>query len=326
MDTHGAPRLVLAGGTGFLGRLLAAHFWGRGWEVAVLSRDPGRAPAGTSGVAWDGRTRGPWEAALAGAAAVVNLTGRSVNCRYTPANREEILASRVDATRVLGEALGECAAPPPVWLNASTATIYRHSLDRPMDEETGDIAATPEAKDAFSVDVAVAWEAALEAAAVPGVRKVALRAAMVLAREPGSVFPVLLRLARLGLGGAMAGGRQYVSWIHGEDFCRAVEWLIERSVLCGPVNLAAPTPVPNAEWMRCFRRAAGVPVGLPAARWMLEVGAWAMGTETELVIKSRRVVPGRLSGEGFGFRYAEPEPAILALAGASRRGPRPRKA
>jgi uncharacterized protein (TIGR01777 family) len=301
-ETGMAGRLVLAGGSGFLGRVLAAHFAAAGWEVVVLGRRAG-TPGGARWVQWDARALGPWASELEGAAAVVNLAGRSVNCRYDAGNRAAILHSRVESTRVLGRAIAACEAPPPVWLNSSTATIYRHSLDRPMDEATGEIGATPAAKDAFSVEVAQAWEAALAETETPGVRKVALRTAMVLGLDPNSVYPTLLRLARLGLGGPLAGGRQYVSWIHAADFCRAIEWLIERPELSGPVNVAAPSPVTNAELMRRFRAAAGTPFGLPASRWMLELGAWALGTETELVLKSRRVVPRRLLESGFEFRF-----------------------
>jgi uncharacterized protein (TIGR01777 family) len=247
---------------------------------------------------------------------VLNLAGRSVNCRYTAGNRREMLDSRTESTRVLGQAIAACSRPPRVWLNSSTATIYKHSFDRAMDE-TGEIGATPEAKDAFSIEVATAWEQAFAEASTSATRKVALRTAMVFGLGKGGVFEVLHRLTRLGLGGTMGHGRQYVSWIHEEDFCRAVEWLIEREDLSGPINLAAPTPVPNREMMRIFRRVCGMPIGLPATRWMLEVGAFMLRTETELIIKSRRVVPGRLLTSGFEFRHPEMEGAARELMGRS---------
>ena len=306
-------RVILAGGSGFLGQSLARGLAEEGYELIVLTRSPRAPEGGVRFVGWDGSTRGDWVAWLEGAKLVVNLAGRSVDCRYHADNRRAILDSRIQSTRVLGEAIGQCAKPPSVWLNSSTATIYKHSLDRPMDEATGEIGATPEAKDAFSVEVARAWERALDEARTPATRKVALRTAMVLGLGGGGVFPVLRRLVRLGLGGPMAGGNQFVSWIHEEDFCRAIHWLIMRDDLSGPVNLAAPGPATNREMMRAFRRVCRVPVGLPAPRWMLEVGAFFLRTETELIIKSRRVVPGRLMASGFQFRFSNLEDAVRNL-------------
>lgn len=299
-------KIILAGGTGCLGRLLQRHLTKQGFEVCVLSR---RAEAGT--VRWDGETLGPWTAELEGAAAVINLAGRSVDCRYTAANRRRIMDSRIKSTRVVGEAIGRCARPPRVWLNSSTATIYRHTFG-PSWDETGETGATPAAKDAFSVEVATAWEHEFGRAVTAHTRKVALRTAMVLSRG-GGVFPVVDRLVRCGLGGAMAGGRQFMSWIHEDDFCRALGWLIQRGDFAGPVNLAAPNPLTNAGFMREFRRVRGVPFGLPAAGWMLEVGAVFLRTETELIIKSRRVVPGRLLDAGFTFRFPELPAALVHL-------------
>ena len=304
------PRVILAGGSGFLGRPLARYLVAREYEVVVLSRDCRQVGLPGRQVHWDGRTTGAWVEQIEGARAMVNLAGRSVNCRYTAANRRSILDSRVVPTRVLGEAIGQCAQPPRVWLNSSTATIYKRSFDRAMDEATGEIGATPEAKDAFSVEVARAWEGALERAHTPGTRKVALRTAMVLGSGEGGVFRVLRRLTRMGLGGAMGGGRQFVSWVHEEDFCRAVQWLIDRDDLAGPVNVAAPGPVTNREMMRTFRRLCGMPIGLAATRSMLELGALFLRTETELILKSRRVIPGRLTESGFEFRFARLEEAL----------------
>jgi uncharacterized protein len=294
-------RLVLAGGSGVLGTLLARALSGKGYEITVLTRSPQEGGAVRS-VGWDGRTPGPWRQELEGAAAVINLTGRSVNCRYNETNRRLILESRVLSTRVLGEAIAGCAKPPPTWLNASTATIYKHSYDKTMDE-MGEIAADKDAKDEFSVEVAQAWEEALAGAATPGTRKIPLRLSMVFGPGPGTVFHVLRRLAWLGLGGSMGGGRQFVSWIHHEDFCRAVEWILEHPEMRGPVNVVGPGPLTNREMMSVFRQVCGRAVGLPAARWMLEIGAWIMRTETELMIKSRRVMPAKLLGAGFTFRF-----------------------
>jgi uncharacterized protein len=333
-------RIVLAGGSGVLGRLLARVLAAQGYDITILTRFPGKVGTPRCGVrsaqkqnntraarfagcadpalaarniAWDARTLGPWRQELEGTAAVINLTGRSVNCRYNAANRRAILESRVLSTRVLGEAIAGCAQPPPTWLNASTATIYKHSFDRPMDE-SGEIAADKDAKDEFSVEVAQAWEKALAEAPTPATRKIPLRMSMVFATAQGSVFPVLRRLVRLGLGGSMAGGRQFVAWIHQEDFCRAVAWILEHPELRGPINVVAPNPLPNREMMAVFRKVCGAPFGLPAARWMLEIGAFFMRTETELIIKSRRAMPGQLAASGFQFQFPTFQSALEDLA------------
>jgi uncharacterized protein (TIGR01777 family) len=295
-------RIVLAGGSGFLGRALASYFSKGGWEVVVLTRFPNTSERTVREVAWDAHSAGPWQAELEEAVAVVNLTGKSVNCRYHAQNRQEILESRTNSTRVLGEAVGRCVNPPKVWLNASTATIYRHTFG-PAWDEGGQVEPTPEAKDAFSLEVAEAWERVFEEAQTPRTRKVALRTAMVLGTGQNSVFPMLRRLVCLGLGGKMGTGKQFVSWIHEADFCRAIEWLLEHDSLDGIVNVAAPNPLPNHEMMKTLRQVCGVPVGLPAATWMLEFGAFFLRTETELIIKSRRVVPSRLLKSGFQFRF-----------------------
>jgi uncharacterized protein (TIGR01777 family) len=297
-------RIVLAGGSGFLGQALAGHLGKSGHEIVILTRTPRPRTDDAREVGWDGSAQGPWQEDLEGALAVINLTGKSVNCRYTAANRKEILESRVNSTRCLGEAIGSCRIPPPVWLNASTATVYRHTFDAAWDER-GETEASGEAKDGFSVEVAWAWERALAEAATPQTRKVALRTSMVLGLSRNSVFPVLRRLTRLGLGGKLDSGRQFVSWIHELDYCRAIDWLLAHEELSGPINVTAPNPVTNAEMMRIMRGICGVPIGLPASGWMLEVGAFLMRTETELVLKSRRVVPGRLLRSGFEFRFAE---------------------
>ena len=299
-------RIVIPGGTGQVGTLLARAFHAAGDVVVVLSRRPNGVGVPWRVAAWDARTAGPWAAELEGVDAVVNLAGRRVDCRYTPANRREIMASRVDSTRAVGRAIAAAARPPRVWLQAGTATIYAHRYDAPNDEATGVIGgAEPGAPYTwrFSIDVARAWEAAAMEEALPATRRVVLRAAMVMSPDRGGVFDVLLRLVRLGLGGTAGDGRQYVSWVHGDDFVRAVRWLVGRDDLAGPVNVAAPAPLPNAEFMRALRRAWGAPMGLPAGRWMLEAGAVALRTETELILKSRRVVPGRLLDAGFAFDH-----------------------
>jgi len=306
------PKIILAGGSGFLGKVLAAYFAAKGIEVVILTRRPVHRADSIREVSWDGQRIGVWVRELEGARALINLAGISVNCRYHAQNRKLMLDSRLDSTRVLGEAVARCTNPPPVWLNSSTATIYRHTYGPAWDED-GQIGGCPEAKDIFSVHVATEWERVFGEATTPRTRKVALRSAMVLGHAKNSVLPNLLRLARLGLGGRLAGGRQFVSWIHEEDFCRAVEWILEHEELSGPVNLAAPNPVTNAELMTAIRKVCGAPFGLPAPLWLLEIGAFLLRTETELLIKSRRVMPGKLVADGFAFRYPHLTRAIEQL-------------
>ena len=302
-------KIILAGGGGFLGTALAQRFVARGDEVVVLTRSPRERADGAKEIFWDAKTLGEWAALVDGADAVINLTGKSVDCRYTATNRRLLIASRVDSTRVIGEAIARAARPPRVWLNASSATLYKHSFDTAMDE-TGATGATPEAKDEFSIEIIRQWENALNAARTPQTRKVALRITLVFGNE-GGVFPVFRRLAKFGLAGAQGSGRQMVSWIHLEDFCRAVEWILAHDELDGAVNVSAPGALPNREVMRQVRRAGGAPFGLPTPEWLLAVGAFFIRTETELLIKSRYVSPGRLLASGFKFQFPD-LPAALA--------------
>jgi uncharacterized protein len=297
-------KLVLAGGTGQLGTLFATTHHAAGDEIVVLSRAPHEAPWRV--VPWDAKALGPWTAELENADVVFNLAGRSVNCRYTPANREAIMSSRIDSTRILGKALSQAAAPPKLWLQMSTATIYAHRYDAPNDERTGVIGGNePGAPETwrFSIDVATRWEAALDEVPIPNVRKVKLRAAIVMSPLRGGPFDILLRLVRLGLGGTSGNGRQYVSWVHGDDFVRALNHVIANEALSGAINIASPNPLPNELFMSDLRLAWGAPFGLPSPAPLLEIGAALMNTETELVLKSRRVVPTRLTETGFTFTY-----------------------
>jgi uncharacterized protein (TIGR01777 family) len=297
-------KIVIPGGTGQVGTLLARAFVADGHEVVVLSRTSRSAPWRV--VAWDAETLSHWAAEIDGADAVINLAGRSVNCRYTARNRRLIKESRVKSTRAVGNAITRAAHPPRVWLQASTATIYAHRYDAPNDEATGLLGGSePGAPDTwrFSIDVAQSWEQAANDFRLPQTRLVLLRSAMTMSPDPGGVFDVLLRLVRWGLGGASGDGRQYVSWIHDLDFIRAIYWLIDHPELAGPVNLASPHPLPNAEFMRTLRTSWGISFGLAAARWMLEIGAFFLRTETELILKSRRVVPGHFLQSGFLFDF-----------------------
>ncbi|MFI9646536.1 epimerase [Streptomyces sp. NPDC052040] len=306
-------KVVLAGGTGQVGTILDRALTGAGHEVTVLTRRPVRA----GHVGWDGVALGKWASVIDGCDVVVNLAGRSVSCRYTAENLRAMMDSRVASARVVGEAIATAVRPPRVWLQMSTATIYAHRFDAANDEATGMVGGTEPGVPGYweySVRIARAWERALAEAETPATRKVALRAAMVMSPDRGGVFDVLSRLVRLGLGGPVAGGAQYVSWIHERDFVRAVEFLIAREDMAGPVNLAAPGPLPHRAFMRELRAAWRVPVGLPATRGMAELGALLLRTDTELLLKSRRVTPGRLSGAGFSFIHPEWASAARSLA------------
>ncbi len=298
-------KIVIPGGSGQVGTVLARAFHERGDDVVVLSRTQTTAPPSRT-VKWDGESLGEWVSEFEGADAIINLAGQSVNCRYTEANRRIITESRVKSTRIVGQAIAETDNAPRAWLQASTATLYAHRYDAPNDEATGIIGGSePNAPDTwrFSIDVVKKWERELNAAATPHTRKVLMRSAIVMSPGQGGPFDMLLRLVRLGLGGRFGDGKEFVSWIHDQDFVRAVDWLIQQEDLEGPVNLAAPNPIPNSEFMQALRKAWGIPFGLPATEWMLELGAFVLRSETELMLKSRRVVPSRLLQSGFSFLF-----------------------
>ena len=296
-------KIVIPGGTGHLGGILRRTFRAGGHEVVLLGRG-----GGPGVVPWDGRNLGPWVSEIEGADVVINLAGRSVDCRYTAANLREMRDSRVFSTRVIGQAITQAIRPPRVWLQMSTATIYAHRFDAENDEATGilggDEADAP-AYWRYSIDIAQAWERTLNEAVTPRTRKLALRTAMVMSTEPGCVLSILLGLTRFGLGGTLGSGRQYVSWLHEDDFVRAIGFLIERDDIDGVVNLAVPHPLPQRQFMAALRRAWGIGFGMPATEWMLEIAAFVHRTDTELLLKSRRVVPGRLLEAGFKFLHPE---------------------
>lgn len=307
----------MPGGSGHVGQSLRRHFEANGHEVLVISR------SGSDG--WDGKSLGPWTSKLEGSDVVINLSGRSVNCRYNRANLDEMMASRVNATRVIGEAIRQCTKPPKVWINSSTATIYQHRFDAPNDDHTGILGSEADrmpAKWLASVNIAIAWEEALWKAEVSATRKIAIRSAMVMAPIDGSIFAVLVGLARRGLMGTQAGGKQYVSWIHEQDFCRAIDWIVEHSDMQSPINVTSPNPLPQREFAKILRDAVGAKIGLPATRWMLELGAIGMRTETELLLKSRRVVPSLLLESGFKFDFphwtAASRDLVAKLVGSGR--------
>ncbi len=286
------------------------------FSAAACKAFRGRHVSGT------GLLLGPWVADLEASDVLINLAGRSVNCRYTKHNRQEILDSRVRSTLVLHQAVAGLRSPPAVWLNASTATIYRHAVDRAMDETTGELGGDEPGAPAtwnFSIQVAKAWEEAFFSAHPPRTRQVALRSAMTFSPDRDGVFDVFLKLVRHGLGGTILPGTQFVSWIHDVDFIRAIEFLIATPSFSGPVNVAAPGPLQNRQFLGVLRKAWGTRIGLPVAPWMLEAGTFLMRTESELVLKSRRVVPGRLLEAGFEFTYPTWERAASDLVARWRR-------
>lgn len=298
------PLMILAGGNGFLGRHLAYHFRQLGYEVLTLTRRARQFGE----VAWNGRTLGPWAKKLEGAAVLINLAGKSVDCRYHAVNKYAIVHSRTESTRVLGEAVAQCQNPPAVWLNSSTATIYQHTADEaPANTEaTGCIGRN------FSEMVAQKWEAEFWLTPTPRTRRVALRTAIVLGAD-GGALPVMARLARLGLSTPQGDGKQWVSWLHVEDFCRAVEFLVARPALEGAFNLCAPQPLRNQDFNVLLDYHYRPKWHLPQPKWLLEIGAFLLGTETELILKSRKVVPQRLLDAGFRFRFSECAVALAEL-------------
>lgn len=308
-------KIVIPGGSGELGTIIGSAFAESGYEVVILSRsNSSTEEKGITYVQWDGVSPGPWMQQIDGSDLVFNLAGRSVNCRYTDATRQEIMESRVLSTRAVGRAIEIADNPPPLWINMSTATIYAHSYDKGNDEFTGIIGGEePSAPKSwgFSIKVAKAWEEAVDNAFVPGiVRKVKLRSAVVMTPDPGGPFSIMSKLVRLGLGGKNASGKQMISWISDKDFIKSIFFILNNPQLEDIVNVTSPNPLANADFMRILREAWGKPIGLPAAQWMLSIGAVLLKTETELVLKSRYVLPGKLLQAGFTFDQAQwPEAA-----------------
>ncbi len=321
-------RIVLAGGSGQLGTLLARHFQERGNRVTVLTRSPYAAPWPT--VYWDGTSPGEWVETLDGADVCIHLSGRGINCRYTAQNCGELYDSRIGPTLLLHKVFAALPSPPRLWINASSATIYRHSLDRGMDEFTGQHGGgewietgirahrrVPE-KWRWTVSLIEDWEAAFFAKQMAGTRRIALRSSIVMSPAAGA-FATLSNLVLASLGGAAGNGRQFVSWIHETDLSRAVEFLIARETISGPVNMTAPTPLPNHEFMAALREAWDMPNGLPIPAPLLSLAAVFLRTEPELLLKSNRVVPGKLLSAGFEFQFPEWPEAAADLVRQCRR-------
>jgi len=306
-------KIIIAGGTGHIGEAMVRHFNQQGHQVFVLSR---KADVSKNQIRWDGIHLDEWAQQIDGADIVVNLAGRTVNCRYTKENLQQMMDSRVQSTRVIGEAIALAKNPPSLWLQMSTATIYAHRFDQPNDELNGIIGGQEKNVPAYwkySIDIAENWEMTLNQAGVSRTRKVALRTAMVMGFHPESVFGVLKKMTLLRLGGAIAGGRQFVSWIHEKDFLRAVDFIIQHSEIVGAVNICAPHPLVQKDFMKTLRQALNIKIGLPAMAWMAEVGAFFLRTDTELLLKSRRVIPTRLLNSGFQFLFPTWKEASLDL-------------
>lgn len=290
-------KIIIAAGTGFLGKVLLEHFQNPLNDIIVLTRGKTMLKNNIRYIHWNAKTMTGWEKELENADVLINLTGKSVDCRYTEANKKEILLSRIKSTKILNKAVLQCTHPPQHWLNSSTATIYRHSLDQQMDEYTGEIG------NDFSMNVAQSWEKAFFKTETPKTLKTALRTAIVLGKKGGAFLP-LKNLTKMGFGGKQGNGNQFVSWIHEEDFARAIAFIIEKQIV-GKINLVAPAPVRNKDFMKALRKAMKIPFGAPIGKRMLEFGAKIIGTETELVLKSRNVIPKRLLENGFEFKYAD---------------------
>ncbi|MBX9784542.1 MAG: TIGR01777 family oxidoreductase [Chitinophagaceae bacterium] len=308
-------KIIIAGGSGFIGEEMIKHF-GRENQLIILTRNKTHSAnnrnqfsslskedlINTSYVHWDGVTVGDWARELEAADILINLSGKSVNCRYTEKNKAAIFSSRLLPTKALGEAISKLTTPPKLWINASSATIYRHATDKPQDEYTGEI------KNDFSVQVCKQWEETFYNQRTPFTGKVALRMAITLG--PGGVMIPYFNLLKFALGGHQGSGKQMYSWVHIEDTCRMIEWLYEHDELEGTFNCSSPNPVTNEAFMSTLRKVTGYKIGLPAFEWMIKIGTAITGTEAELVLKSRWVVPTKILETGFQFKYPQLEAAL----------------
>lgn len=299
-------KIVLAGGNGYLGTVLAKHFSQMADEVIIFARKQQAELGNIKTLLWDGKTMGEWAGSLDGTDLLVNLCGKNVNCRYTEQNKKEIFDSRLIPTRLLGKAIKDLKNPPKLWINITSATIYRHAEDHEQDEFTGEIGT------GFSIEVCKAWENSFFETETPQTRKIALRMGIVLGLQDGA-FPRLLNLVKLGMGGKQGNGQQYMSWIHETDVALSIEWLLNHPEIKGVVNCTAPNAVKNDLFMRSIRKAFGVGFGMPTPAWLLAIGAKIIGTETELILKSRWVKPAVLLDGGFEFKYGEVREAMEAL-------------
>lgn len=311
-------KIILAGGTGFIGQEMTKYF-GKENTIVILTRQVKNEKTNRNDydslsltdlknvryTKWDGRTAGDWVSELDGSDIIINLAGKSVNCRYNEKNKNEIFQSRTDAVKAIGDAIGKCSSPPSLWINASSATIYRHAEDGPQDEYTGEF------RDDFSVQVCKRWEKTFNDQLTTQTRKVALRMAITLG--PGGILVPYFNLLKFGLGGRQASGHQMYSWIHVEDTCRMIEWIYDHKEIEGTYNCSSPNPVKNREFMKILRKVTGHVLGLPAYKWMLQIGAPIIGTEPELVLKSRWVLPTKILETGFQFNHPLLESALADI-------------
>ena len=292
-------KLIIVAGTGFLGQVLINHFKNKFEEIVILTRGKSQIIDGIKYVNWNAKTFSGWEKELENATVLINLAGKSVDCRYTKENKKEILLSRIESTKVLNQAVLNCTNPPKHWLNSATATIYRFSLDKQMDEIDGEIG------NDFSMNVAQSWEKSFFKTKTPHTLKTALRTSIVLGKKGGAFIP-LKTLAKIGFGGTQGKGNQFISWIHEEDFARAIEFVIQKEII-GVINIVSPQPIPNSDFMKKLRKSVGFPIGISLNTFLLEIGSFIIRTQTELVLKSRNVIPKRLLENGFQFNYGNLE-------------------
>ena len=295
-------KIIIAGGSGFLGQVLENYFSKKRYVIKILTRNP----TTENHILWDAKTIGNWVHELENSEALINLTGKSVDCRYTTSNKKEIYDSRINSTKILGLAINQCEHPPKVWFNSSTATIYEHSLEKEMTEENGDIG------NDFSMNIAKSWEKVFYEIENPNTRKIVLRTSIVFGKNEGALIP-LKRLVRFGLGGKHGKGNQKVSWVHELDFARVIDYLLDHKTLNGIFNVSVPKPTTNNELMKTVRKSLHIPIGTPHPKWLLEIGAKMIGTETELILKSRNVIPQRLTQHGFTFNYSTLQIALNNL-------------
>jgi len=300
-------KLVIVAGTGFLGQVLVDHFKNKFDEIVILTRGNAKTVDRIKYVNWNARTFSGWENELENAAVLINLAGKSVDCRYTEKNKKEILLSRIESTKILNKAVLKCQNPPKHWLNSSTSTIYRFSLDKQMDEIDGEIG------NDFSINVALSWEKAFFKTETPVTMKTALRTSIVLGKDGGAFIP-LKTLAKIGFGGKQGKGNQFISWIHQEDFANAIDFIIQKEIF-GIVNVVSPEPIRNADFMQKLRKAIGFPFGMPLNTFLLEIGSFLIRTQPELVLKSRNVIPKRLLENGFQFKFGDIDEAFKDLLG-----------
>ncbi len=297
-------KIIIPGGSGFIGKYVAGFFHKKKYNIIILTRGKARIEDGITYLNWDGKKFGHWIKELEGAEMVLNLAGKSVDCRYNERNKKEILSSRIDSTKIIGEAIDNCTIPPKLWVNMSTATIYEHTLEGIANDEKNGIIGND-----FSMNIAKSWEKTFNNFTLFATRKIAMRTSIVLGKEGGALTH-LAPLVKYGLGGKNGSGNQFVSWIHIEDLARIIEWFMENKKATNAYNCTSPTPITNKFFMQKIRETFGISFGLPATKWMIEIGTFLLRSESELVLKSRKVIPRKLLEEGFKFKFEKLDKAL----------------